>query len=86
MQLVTDEIYKPNGICFSPDYRRLYVGDTGSTHIPEAPRTRLAHPAGDDHLSRSDLIKGRAFTEGEIGKVGSLPFFMGACGNWRVGS
>lgn len=27
------------------------------------------------------LIKGRAFTEGEIGKVGSLPFLMGACGN-----
>ncbi|MEO8115046.1 MAG: SMP-30/gluconolactonase/LRE family protein [Phenylobacterium sp.] len=26
---VTDEIDKPNGLCFSPDYRRLYVSDTG---------------------------------------------------------
>ncbi len=27
---VTDEIGAPNGLCFSPDYRRLYVADTGS--------------------------------------------------------
>jgi gluconolactonase len=26
---ITDEIAGPNGICFSPDYRRLYVADTG---------------------------------------------------------
>src|SRR5258708_2810878 len=29
MELVTDEGYKPNGLCFSPDYRQLYVADTG---------------------------------------------------------
>jgi gluconolactonase len=29
LHLVTDEVNKPNGICFSPDYRRLYVADTG---------------------------------------------------------
>ncbi|HCE02868.1 MAG TPA: gluconolactonase [Acidobacteria bacterium] len=28
--LVTDEPAGPNGLCFSPDYRRLYVADTGS--------------------------------------------------------
>ena len=28
--LVTDEISGPNGLCFSPDYKRLYVADTGS--------------------------------------------------------
>ena len=27
---VTDEIERPNGICFSPDYTKLYVADTGS--------------------------------------------------------
>jgi gluconolactonase len=26
---VTDEVGQPNGLCFSPDYRRLYVADTG---------------------------------------------------------
>jgi gluconolactonase len=29
MELVSDEGYKPNGLCFSPDYRKLYVADTG---------------------------------------------------------
>jgi gluconolactonase len=27
---VTDEIGAPNGICFSPDYKKLYVADTGA--------------------------------------------------------
>ena len=36
--LVTDEIFKPNGLCFSPDYKKLYVADTGSSHYPEAPK------------------------------------------------
>jgi gluconolactonase len=26
---VTDEVGQPNGLCFSPDYKRLYVADTG---------------------------------------------------------
>jgi gluconolactonase len=37
-ELVIDDMYKPNGICFSPDYKKLYVADTGATHYPEAPR------------------------------------------------
>ena len=35
---VTDEIFKPNGLCFSPDYKKLYVADTGSSHYPDAPK------------------------------------------------
>lgn len=27
---VTDELASPNGICFSPDYKKLYIADTGS--------------------------------------------------------
>ncbi len=27
---VTDEVSAPNGICFSPDYKRMYIADTGS--------------------------------------------------------
>lgn len=30
IDLVADDIDMPNGICFSPDYKRLYVADTGS--------------------------------------------------------
>ena len=35
---MTDEINKPNGLCFSPDYSKLYVADTGASHYPEAPK------------------------------------------------
>ena len=38
MEKVTDEIFKPNGLCFSPDYKKLYVADTGSSHYPQAPK------------------------------------------------
>jgi gluconolactonase len=31
MDLVSDELSKPNGICFSPDYKNIYVADTGGT-------------------------------------------------------
>ncbi|MDX1935328.1 MAG: SMP-30/gluconolactonase/LRE family protein [Capsulimonadales bacterium] len=30
IDLVTDAPDKPNGLCFSPDYRRLYIVDTGT--------------------------------------------------------
>ena len=30
VEKVTDELDKPNGICFSPDYKKLYVCDTGT--------------------------------------------------------
>ena len=33
---MTDEIFKPNGLCFSPDYKKLYVADTGKSHYPDA--------------------------------------------------
>jgi len=38
MEKLTDEIFKPNGLCFSNDYKRLYVADTGASHYDEAKR------------------------------------------------
>lgn len=29
MDMVSDELNKPNGLCFSPDYKKLYIADTG---------------------------------------------------------
>lgn len=29
MDVATDELHKPNGLCFSPDYRKLYIVDSG---------------------------------------------------------
>jgi gluconolactonase len=33
---LTDEPFKPNGLCFSPDYKKLYIADTGMSHYPQA--------------------------------------------------
>ncbi len=33
---VADEPFKPNGLCFSPDYKTLYVADTGKSHYADA--------------------------------------------------
>ncbi|MCR9200461.1 MAG: SMP-30/gluconolactonase/LRE family protein [Planctomycetaceae bacterium] len=66
-QLTTD-IYKPNGLCFSPDYRRLYVADTGSSHYPDAKKQiKVWDVAGEKRLAN-----GRVFASMELeldGKV-----------------
>ena len=38
IDVVTDELGKPNGLCFSPDYQKLYIADTGATHDPNHPK------------------------------------------------
>src|SRR6266849_6510110 len=38
MEIVTDEMFKPNCLCFSPDYKKLYITDTVATHYPNAPK------------------------------------------------
>ena len=35
---LSDEIHKPNGLCFSPDYKKVYVADTGASHYNDAKR------------------------------------------------
>ena len=55
---VADEPFKPNGLCFSPDYRRLYVADTGSSHYPEARNVIWAYDVED-----GTLRNGRAFID-----------------------
>jgi gluconolactonase len=44
---VTDELFKPNGLCFSPDYKVLYIADTGASHYPEAPKNIRAYDVVD---------------------------------------
>ncbi len=38
IEKMSDDIFKPNGLCFSPDYKKLYVADTGASHYDEAPK------------------------------------------------
>ena len=57
MDKVTDELYKPNGLCFSPDYKKLYICDTGSTHYPEAPKNIRVY----DVIDSKSIKNGRQY-------------------------
>jgi gluconolactonase len=59
---VTDEIYKPNGLCFSPDYRLLYVADTGASHYAAAKRQIRVWDVADE----KKLARGRDFAAMEM--------------------
>ena len=57
IEKVTDEIFKPNGLCFSPDYKKLYVADTGASHYPEAPKNIKVW----DVVEEKSLANGKEF-------------------------
>src|SRR6516165_2621484 len=58
MEKVLDEMFKPNGLCFSPDYKKLYIADTGASHYEKAPKNIQVF----DVLDGKKLGKGREFT------------------------
>src|SRR5690606_2884289 len=41
VDLVTDEVGQPNGLCFSPDYSRLYLADGGEIKVWDVEGTGL---------------------------------------------
>jgi gluconolactonase len=66
MTMVTDELYKPNGICFSPDYKKVYICDTGATHYPDAPRNIKVYDVG-----AKTLRNGRQYISMEMSGKGA---------------
>jgi gluconolactonase len=54
---MSDEINKPNGLCFSPDYKKVYVADTGASHYPDAPKNIRVW----DVIDETSLENGREF-------------------------
>jgi gluconolactonase len=55
-RVVDESLEKPNGLAFSPDYRRLYVADTGHTH-------KAGHPR---QIHVFDVIDGRALSSPRV--------------------
>ncbi len=55
--VVAEDFVQPNGIAFSPDERRLYIADTGASHVKNGPRhIRVFDVAGDGALSGGDVF------------------------------
>jgi gluconolactonase len=48
VRVVADDFVRPNGIAFSVDERRLYVADTGATHVKDGPRHIRVFDVSDD--------------------------------------
>jgi gluconolactonase len=50
--IVADDFARPNGLAFSPDETKLYVADTGATHVTDGPRhIRVFDVSHDGRLS-----------------------------------
>lgn len=63
---VADEPYKPNGLCFSPDYKKVYIADTGPSHYKEAKAAIWVYD-----VEGKSLKNGRMFASTEMdGKSG----------------
>jgi gluconolactonase len=59
LDIVVDDMVKPNGLAFSPDESVLYVADSGITHDPDGPHHIRAYDVRDD----GTLASGRVFAE-----------------------
>lgn len=57
LEIVTDDLFKPNGLCFSPDYKKLYICDTGSSHYPQAPKNIRVY----DVVGEKSIKNGREY-------------------------
>jgi len=56
-RIVADDFVRPNGLAFSPDERRLYISDTGATHVYDGPRhIRVFDVGADSTLSGGDVF------------------------------
>jgi gluconolactonase len=53
---VADDFVRPNGIAFSPDERRLYVADTGATHVKDGPRHIRVFDVDDNGVLSGDGV------------------------------
>jgi gluconolactonase len=57
IRIAADDFVRPNGIAFSPDETRLYVADTGATHVKDGPRhIRVFDVSADGSLSGGEVF------------------------------
>jgi gluconolactonase len=54
--VAADDFVRPNGLAFAPDERRLYVSDTGVSHVADGPR----------HIRVFDVAEGGKLSGGAI--------------------
>lgn len=68
LTVVASDMEKPNGICFSPDERRLYIVDTGSSHHAGYPKRIRVY----DVIDGVRLANGRVFVDTGAGTADGI--------------
>jgi len=57
IRIVADDFVRPNGLAFSPDETKLYIADTGATHVADGPRHIRVFDVGEnDKLRGGDVF------------------------------
>jgi gluconolactonase len=59
-KVMAESLKRPNGLCFSPDYKKLYVVDTGATDGPQYPANIIVF---DVTSNGTGLSGGKAFAD-----------------------
>ena len=59
VHLVCDDFVKPNGLAFTPDESKLFIADTGATHVENGPRHIRVFDVSPDNT----LTGGAVFAE-----------------------
>ena len=69
LTMVTDEPFKPNGMCFSHDYTKVYIADTGASHYGA---DGAVHKIWVYDVDGTTLKNGKEFCNTELdGKAGA---------------
>ena len=63
VEIVADDLVKPNGLAFSEDEKILYVADSGRTHDPDGPH----HIRAFDVSEKNTLANSRVFCDVDPG-------------------
>jgi gluconolactonase len=66
-EIVADDFVRPNGLAFSPDERRLFISDTGASHVEDGPR----------HIRVFDVDADGSLSGGEVFATCTVGFFDG---------
>ncbi len=67
LDAVATDFVKPNGLAFSPDESKLYIVDTGVTHVEDGPR----------HIRVFDVGEGASLSGGEVFATCTVGLFDG---------
>lgn len=67
LETVVTDFVQPNGLAFSPDESRLYIVDTGFTHVEDGPR----------HIRVFDVGEGGKLSGGEVFATCTVGLFDG---------